>query len=269
LSDKLKSGLSGSAIKYIAVVLMVLDHIHQMFYARGAPVWLTWLGRPVLPVFLFMCAEGFAHTSGRGRYLLRLFTGFECMNAASLLLRAAMPVEGVALINNAFQTMLLCAMYMMGIETMCAGVLEKRPLKAALSAGLMLLPVAAGLCVILASDPPRRLLLLLCGVVPNVLTTEGGAPAVLLGVAFYLLRRKPAARALALAALSAAALLLQLKNGCGLFGGGAQWLMVFAAVPMLLYNGSRGNGGKYFFYIFYPAHVYLLYGVAWLLSQKL
>jgi hypothetical protein len=45
--------------------------------------------------------------------------------------------------------------------------------------------------------------------------------------------------------------------------GGAQWLMVFALIPIVLYNGRRGKGSKYFFYIFYPAHIYALYIIAW------
>jgi hypothetical protein len=40
-------------------------------------------------------------------------------------------------------------------------------------------------------------------------------------------------------------------------------MMVFAAVPLWMYNGLRGKGSKYFFYIFYPAHIYLFYAIAW------
>jgi hypothetical protein len=47
-----------------------------------------------------------------------------------------------------------------------------------------------------------------------------------------------------------------------------QWLMVFAAIPLFLYNGKRGRGGKYFFYIFYPAHIYLFYVIAWFLNAR-
>jgi hypothetical protein len=44
--------------------------------------------------------------------------------------------------------------------------------------------------------------------------------------------------------------------------------MVFAALPILLYNGLRGRGDKYFFYAFYPGHIYLLYLIAWFLQSR-
>ncbi|MFJ7918839.1 TraX family protein [Lysinibacillus fusiformis] len=38
-----------------------------------------------------------------------------------------------------------------------------------------------------------------------------------------------------------------------------QWMMI-AAVPLILqYNNKKWTGMKYFFYIFYPAHIIILY----------
>lgn len=44
-----------------------------------------------------------------------------------------------------------------------------------------------------------------------------------------------------------------------------QWMMVFSIIPLFFYNGEKGRGDKNFFYIFYPAHIYLLYILASLL----
>ena len=41
-----------------------------------------------------------------------------------------------------------------------------------------------------------------------------------------------------------------------------EWMEIFAAPLMLCYNGERGKGSKYLFYIFYPSHIYLLYALS-------
>ena len=49
-------GLSGTALKAIALALMVLDHIHYFFAYTGLiPEWFSMLGRLAAPLFLF-CA---------------------------------------------------------------------------------------------------------------------------------------------------------------------------------------------------------------------
>ena len=37
-----------------------------------------------------------------------------------------------------------------------------------------------------------------------------------------------------------------------------QWFMILSLPFILLYNGQRGRKMKYFFYVYYPLHVYLL-----------
>ena len=42
--------LDATMLKFLAVFLMVLDHIHEMFVSMGAPMWLTMAGRLVFPI---------------------------------------------------------------------------------------------------------------------------------------------------------------------------------------------------------------------------
>jgi hypothetical protein len=47
--------------------------------------------------------------------------------------------------------------------------------------------------------------------------------------------------------------------------GGSQPYGMLALPVLALYNGQRGKANlKYFFYIFYPVHLAVLLGIAWL-----
>ncbi|MDR1621370.1 MAG: conjugal transfer protein TraX [Synergistaceae bacterium] len=255
-----EKGLTGNTLKIIGIILMVFDHLHQMFLAQGVPNWFHWLGRPVAPIFLFMCAEGFHYTRSRGKYILRLFIGFICMNGANTALTFAMFNENVMLINNVFGTMMLTAIYLLFIETLREGIEEKQAGKITAGVLLMLLPAIASLAFVIALNTRSRLLTIVLSFIPNLIATEGGIPAVILGVLFYLCRGK---RLMQTVILSLFSLLSFITNS---ESHSVQWLMIFALIPLLLYNGKRGKGNKYFFYVFYPAHIYLFYIVAWAIT---
>ncbi|GHU66418.1 membrane protein [Clostridia bacterium] len=262
----LTPGLSGNAVKMIGVILMVFDHLHQMFGAQGAPDWFSMLGRLVLPIFLFMCAEGFYYTRSRKRYLLLLLIGIWVMSTFNYILTEALPfgdLYRVELINNVFTTLFMVAFYLLAIETLRGGIREKKPRKVLGSIGLLIAPILASVVftMLLYSENPAVMMasIRLSWYVPNILMTEGGFTAVIMGIAFYYLRNWRWAQMVPLAVLS----LMSFTSG----GDSIQWMMIFAAIPILLYNGQRGGGNKYFFYIFYPAHIYAFYIIAWMLQK--
>ena len=81
-----------------------------------------------------------------------------------------------------------------------------------------------------------------------------GAYGVLIAVGFYVFRQRRWAGMLVLAACTALYCLYQ--------GSMFQSYAVFAAVPLYLYNGQRGQRlPRYFCYGFYPVHLLVLVGL--------
>lgn len=258
--------LNASTIKLIAAFLMFFDHIHQMYAWKGAPLWLTMLGRPVFPMFLFIAAESFHYTRDRKKYLLRLLSASWGMTILTTALSLLIPNPNVVLMNNAFSTFFVAGLYMQSWDWLVDGIRQRKVmllLKSILCALLPILCAAPMLLVGALSSNEEipfaaiRALAMLAMLLPSLLTVEGGFLLVVLGVLFYIFREK---RSLQIAVL------LLLSGLVFLLGhGGIQWLMCGAAVPMFLYNGQRGRQMKYFFYLFYPAHICLLYLFATLL----
>ena len=92
---KIKTGISGSVLKWIAVITMAIDHMGAGFLESyvmnawgGSPIgntfagrWneilsvdqiLRYIGRPAFPIFCFLLVQGFLHTRDVKKYAIRL-----------------------------------------------------------------------------------------------------------------------------------------------------------------------------------------------------
>lgn len=259
--------LDATTLKFLAVLLMVLDHIHEMFVSMGAPMWLTMAGRLVFPMFLFAASESFYYTHSKKRYLQRLLFASWGMTIFTFLLQAVLPNPNVVLMNNAFSTFFVTGLYMLCWDTLKAGIRQKSPMEIGKAAVIFLVPILCAIPVYLMAmlsfneNVPGSVIRLLARIsllIPNILAVEGGASLVALGLLFYIFRKHRAIQIVVLLALS---LIVYLS------GNAVQSLMALAAIPIALYNGKRGKGMKNFFYIFYPAHIGLLYCIAALICR--
>ena len=259
--------LNATTLKFLAVVLMFLDHVHEMFASMGAPMWLTMVGRLVFPMFLFAASESFYYTHSKKEYLQRLLFASWGMTIFTFVLQSILPNSNVVLMNNAFSTFFVTGLYMLFWDCLTEGI-RKKSLKNILKA--LLLFVVPILCAIpmffvamLSANESIpgatiRVLATASLLVPNILTLEGGPLLVMLGFLFYVFRKHRIAQMTVLLALSVIVYLM---------GRPIQSLMGLAVIPIAFYNGERGKGMKNFFYIFYPAHIGVLYIISSLVSR--
>ena len=226
--------LSGSALKWIALFTMLIDHIGAVFLENGAIAAynqqlssafsyeatlalyhadhvLRFLGRISFPIFCFLLVEGFVHTSNRKKYALRLFL-FACISEIPFDVCFRREILELSYQNVMFT--LLIGFLTLWIMDM---VRQKNPV-------LMLLAAGGGILAgaVFAADYNWKGLVLI--------------------LILYLFYSYPLEKTIA-GCLS----LLWEPAAC------------LAFLPINLYNQQKGKSMKYFFYLFYPLHLFLLF----------
>ncbi len=216
---------TGNQLKILALITMTVDHIGVYLFLEK--LWLRAVGRLSYPIFAYMIAEGCTYTKNRKKYL-------------SLL-------AGVAL---------LCQLvYFFAMESLYQCILVTFSLSVAL---IYVLDYAvkrkdtAGFCVAAASV---LAVYAVTEILPSVLTEtdfyiDYGFWGVMLPVFVYMVKGKTQK----LAAFAAGLVLLAASSGR------LQWISLISVLFMACYNGARGTYNlKYLFYIYYPAHLVILY----------
>ena len=240
-------------LKWIALVLMVMDHIHYFFEFTGKiPEWFSMLGRLSAPLFLFCLLEGFQHTRNRKKYFLRIYVIAVGMGLLQyIFICFVRRPDGFVPQNQMLATFSILLVILQGIDW-CKQKKWGRGLSA------IVLPliwpfVGMGLIQAVPSAANAVLLLHYTLLPMHSAIIDGGTYFILEGILLYLFRKR---RALLTPGATAEMLITTMYG----------WMSGFAAIPMYLYNGQRGKGNKKLFYWFYPAHVYILYGISWVMQ---
>ncbi len=270
--------MSTTTLKLIALALMFLDHIYEFF--PGAPIVLTWLGRISAPIFFFCTVWGFHYTHNRRVYLLRMYLCSVLMGALDLVLNLSIAQPVVPVINNVFTTLFLSCLFIYLWEMKEKPWQKMLMVLAYLALNIAMVFLITGVASpllyrVLPQQTYQYCITMVGGLLPNILTCEGSYITVLMGIVLYFCKgsRKKLAIGYSLYCLGSLALMVNMGVAQGvtdwyqfLFHQAYQWMEIFALPLMLCYNGQKGRGYKYLFYIFYPAHVAVLFYLGNLLA---
>lgn len=237
-------GLNRDVIKYIAMVTMLLNHVAHVFLVRGTVLHEVFedVGYFTAPVMCYFLVEGYSYTRSKVRYGLRLLI-FTVISQGPFYLALRMSVGDLPFTFNMFYTLFCSFLLLVAREK----VTNPRWRNAACVILVLMTVIgdwqifAALLVFLLAEDwGNKKKMMMHYGVVAfiyflfitrNYMWENYGLPASLVH---------------------------------GFFG--CLGIVVAGVTVLFFYNGRRARHGrnfsKWFFYIFYPAHLLILYLVS-------
>ncbi|WP_315121710.1 TraX family protein [uncultured Clostridium sp.] len=241
-----KRGLSGSTLKIMAVISMLIDHIAAVLilmgiyykfipYAENTAIahssnlntiylLMRAIGRISFPIFCFLLVEGYIHTSNKKKYALRLFIFALISEIPFNLAFGNKMFIPASRLNNVFFTLFLgiCVMYI--IEFIKSKEINK---------------VVTAIGIIAT--------IVVFGVIAKFIKCDFNYYGILCISLFYIFRENRILQILS-------GIIVFLYQAPGSFG-----IVYLSLLAIYFYNGERGLNTKYFFYVFYPAHLLILY----------
>ncbi len=233
-----QKGLDRTQLKLLAILAMVVDHTAWGFVDFMTPLGqiMHLFGRLTLPIMCFFIAEGFRHTTDLKRYLYRmmafaiaavipfyLFFHEEYGYRQNIIFDLTLALAALAVCehktwNRAVRALLVTLLFLVSLSV----------------GGWVIMPILYTL-VFYYGKSFRQKVILFIGA--TCLLQAILLPLIVLNERFHFSHYN-----------------WTVPERLYLFG------FIFALIPLAFYNGKKGSGfgGRYFFYIFYPAHFLVL-----------
>lgn len=213
-------------LKIIGVITMLFDHVGDAIIGKFS--FCNLIGRIAFPIFAFQAVQGYIYTKDFKKHMLKLFI-FACISQIPFMLFLSTFTEEILTLNIFFTLFLgLLALF----------VYDKCKNK-----------VLGFLFVILTS------------IIAYFIHVDYGTFGILLMFCFYFFKDKKGSMAITTIVLCflrfvpdiiATPVLWFIYIQCAIF-------TALSLIFILFYNKNEGPKAKYFFYIFYPLHLLILY----------
>lgn len=246
-----KGRLNRNQLKLIAIICMVIDHIAYCLVDYHTPLFhvMRFFGRCTAPLMCFFLAEGWIHTSNKGRYILRMFIFGLISYVPYILMDNPWLIynpSGIWQLNFDMQlTLTLCLVMLAGWDWLGTQIKENQTLILVRSLWVLIICLLCKYCDWLCFAP-------------------------LWVLNSYLNRNNFKRWCLWFIIIGIAAV----GEGCydwytefGQWGKSVLYSIYtfgfLLAIPLIKqYDGTAGRkGSKYFFYAFYPIHIWILVAI--------
>ena len=214
--------MSGSILKWIAIITMIIDHIGAVFF-QDIEV-LRIVGRIAFPIFAFLITEGFKYTSNVKKYAIRL---------GIFALVSEIPFN-LAFHGEPWDISHQNVFFTLFIGLLCIWIYEEGKERN------RFLSIVAVYILALSAE---------------FLRTDYGLFGVFL---IFMIYQSKSMKNKMIVIIIMNILLAWLR----VLSGGSSFIQIYAGfsvIFLLLYNEKKGKGIKYIFYLIYPFHLIVLY----------
>lgn len=238
--------MNSFTLKLIAIITMLIDHTGAVFFPEVAIFRIV--GRIAFPIFVFLLVEGLHYTKNIKKYLTRLglFALISEMAFDLAFYQSYYGLDVVADLQNGLSNSSV-------MKEVISRFMHHQNIFFTLFLGLFaiyLMQIVEEKYkkeYVLTNILDALITIIFCAFA-LLLKTDYSMVGILFIIAFYLFRGNKALLGLSMILIPGI-----------LFGNTIQIFGILALIPIAFYNGKKGKDMKYFFYIFYPAHLLLLF----------